>query len=169
MSYRLIGHTMFRDRVHPFVESRVKFGDETLLPSGLACSEKIFRFVQGVLCIWSPRSTIRRKKVKGRPTTIRRLNARMLFRRRYALKNATREGFPGGWRNAIAGSSCSMYSSSHSVGQSRSKLHHNRQFHSELHIIFANGSLIVLHRTRAPESAADNAVIHDQHPESTPP
>ena len=41
---------------------------------------------------------------------------------RIELKNATVDGFPGGCLNARTGSPASQYSSSHSIGMSRSKL-----------------------------------------------
>lgn len=55
-------------------------------------------------------------------TIVRRAKDKTWQRRRYAMKEATREGLPSGCWNALAGSGVSQYSSSQSIGNSRSKL-----------------------------------------------
>ena len=78
-----------------------------------------------MICSWRTGNSVSRGayfRLYLRLTIVRIANACMPFNLRRRRKAVSFDGFPGGCLNASAGSSFSQYSSSHSIGRSRSKL-----------------------------------------------
>lgn len=97
--------TMIRNRVHPFVESRVQFCDDVLLPLGTDEAKENFRLIYGILTVTKTR------KVKGMSeiircelTIVRSENERICVNFRYSVKNESIEGFFAGCLKRRAGS-----------------------------------------------------------------
>lgn len=117
---------MLRHLVTPAVECRVQVRNEVLLPPvfgrgpGTGLSEGVLGVDVRQLFLYLDCPAKREYKNERKRTNTFSVNARMWLRRRSALKNAIREGTPGGCWNGWIGSS--QYSSSHSIGESTSKL-----------------------------------------------